>query len=76
MLRSTHRRGQQSCFLAIAIAVAVQQRPVAAGPAHTASPDFGAIAPAFVSNSGQTDPSARFLGVGGGRPIFLTAGDV
>ena len=37
---------------------------------------FGALVPAFVRNSGQTDAAARFVAVGGGRPIFFTARDM
>jgi hypothetical protein len=38
--------------------------------------DLGALAPAFVHNAGETDAAARFVSVGGGRPVFLTADDV
>jgi hypothetical protein len=38
--------------------------------------DLGALAPSFVRNDGEADAAARFVSVGGGRPVFLTAEDV
>lgn len=35
-----------------------------------------ALTQAFVRNTGQADPRARFLSVGGGQPIFFTSNDV
>jgi hypothetical protein len=34
------------------------------------------LAPAFVRNAGEADRAALFVSVGGGRPVFFTAGDV
>src|SRR5262245_15455283 len=38
--------------------------------------DFGALAPVFVPNAGTVDRAARFVSVGGGRPVFFTHRDV
>jgi photosystem II stability/assembly factor-like uncharacterized protein len=77
----TRPRRLSSCLLVvISIALFAQHRPAAARPEHAnvprTVPQFGALAPAFIRNSGQTDASARFFAVGGGRPIFFTPGDV
>jgi hypothetical protein len=47
-----------------------------AGQALAGRQDFGALAPAFVPNAGEADPAARFVSVGGGRPVFFTADGV
>src|SRR5512140_2129587 len=62
-------------------ALAVAPQPfVSAGPAPSTSTHAAgsaiAIAPAFVRNTGQADPLARFVSVGGGRPIYFTSNDV
>src|SRR5438477_8586822 len=68
---------QLSLLVVTTVALGAQHRPIAAHqPAAPPAARFGAIAPAFVRNSGQTNPDARFLAVGGGRPIFFTASDV
>ncbi len=62
--------------LLLATAALAAQPLLSASPvprAHTASL---AIPPAFVRNAGQADPLARFLSVGGGRPVFFTTNDV
>src|ERR1700710_983747 len=66
--------------LVILMVLIASHRPLAARPEQPSTPGnvhrFGTLVPAFVRNSGQTDPAARFVAVGGGRPIFFTAGDI
>jgi hypothetical protein len=66
-------------FLAFIIVAAIASRTPgsrrqagSAAPAPTGRQDFGALAPAFVPNAGEADRTARFLSVGGGRPVFFT----
>ena len=76
MLHATRRQRLRSSLLVIAIALVVPNRPAAAPAPVIHSPGFGAIAPAFVRNTGYADASARFVAVGGGRPVFFTDDDV
>ena len=65
-------------LLLAALAVAAQPFASAFAPnTSTHAPGSSiAIAPAFVRNSGQADPLARFVSVGGGQPIYFTSNDV
>src|SRR5436190_21122831 len=67
----------RSLLLVTAAALAAQPF-ISAAPKTPppASSTFGAIAPAFVRNTGQANPLARYVSVGGGRPIFFTSNDV
>src|SRR6185436_7893559 len=76
MFHSTRRHPQHWFLFVITAALAVQHHALGASTAPTDAPKFGAIAPAFVRNIGQADSSARFIAVGGGRPIFFTDQDV
>jgi hypothetical protein len=78
---STVSRFQQFRAFVVCTAMAVgmfgSERPFAdASPAAAARQDLGALAPAFVQNAGEANAAARFVSVGGGRPVFLTADDV
>ena len=57
-------------------ALGTRQQSVSAAPVPTGRQDFGALAPAFVLNAGEADRAARFVSVGGGRPVFFTADGV
>src|SRR5829696_7616570 len=71
------RRCSLAFLTAISIALNLQYNGAAAAAQPRAgTPAFGALAPTFVRNIGEADPAARFYAVGGGRPIFLTAGDL
>jgi len=62
---------------AIAVGAFGSGRPSAgAAPPSAGREDFGALAPAFVRNTGVVDRAARFVSVGGGRPVFFTENDV
>jgi len=65
-----------SILLVITIAALGLERRVHAAPGAVSAPARRGIAPAFVRNAGSADPSALFVAVGGGRPIFFTSGDV
>jgi F5/8 type C domain/Beta-propeller repeat len=71
-----HFRAFLAGIALLAAAVGARQQHVVAAPAPAASRVFGELAPAFVINTGQADRAARFVSVGGGRPIFLTDHDV
>ena len=58
----------------VAGALGTRHQSVSAAPVPTGRHDFGALAPAFVANAGEADRTARFVSVGGGRPVFFTHG--
>src|SRR5690349_12687401 len=65
--------------LLISILAAAVQPFVSATPARstpTTKTSSTATPPAFVRNTGQANPLAKFLSVGGGQPIFFTSNDV
>jgi F5/8 type C domain/Beta-propeller repeat len=57
-------------------AFGVRHQSVGAASIPAGRQGFGALAPAFVTNTGQADRAARFVSIGGGRPVFFTAHDV
>src|SRR5438105_11446870 len=59
-----------------AAAIAAQPFLSAAPPPTAPTHTYGEIPPAFVRNTGQADPLARYVSVGGGQPIFFTTNDV
>ena len=56
----------------VVAALVTRSQSAGAVSAPTGRQSFGALAPAFVSNAGEVDRTARFLSVGGGRPVFFT----
>src|SRR6058998_1329329 len=38
--------------------------------------EYGGLVPVFVANPGTVNPAAKYVGVGGGKPIFFTDRDV
>src|SRR5262245_21876546 len=76
-VRCPHKIGALVVCTAMA-AAAFGSRHLSAGSstAPAGRHDFGALAPVFVPNAGNVDRAARFVSVGGGRPVFFTHGDV
>jgi len=79
-MSSARRSGQFRAFVVctvMAVSAFGSGRPSADTSSVPAGrQDLGALAPAFVQNAGGVNPAARFVSVGGGRPVFFTTGDV